>query len=303
MVRLPILRNAVDVSLFFIVVQNTKNQTGQLTKETVRSHYNTQNPLFSPKDLDLAGVDIQALQKEADKGNAEAQYKLGKCYISTDPKKAFHYFGLSSSQGDKVGQFYMGVCYSQGIGVAKNENTAFQWYQKSANQNNASAQNQVGFCYEYGIGVTPNYKKATHYYHLSARQGFLQAHANLGEYYLQRGAITEEKKGIHHLRVAADGGNADGQFGLASFYDEGRAVKTDHEMATKYFLKASEQGHAEAAFRLGIRYSVGLRVKRDTVLAHQYLKLAGDRGFDPTKQLIEKCGPGLKALGLNFTAT
>ncbi|CAB5197587.1 unnamed protein product [Rhizophagus irregularis] len=54
---------------------------------------------------------------------------------------------------DKEAQFYLGVCYEEGIGIEKDEFKATYWYQKSAQQGFSNAQYKLGFFYKIGKGV------------------------------------------------------------------------------------------------------------------------------------------------------
>lgn len=71
---------------------------------------------------------LAQLQKQADSGDAEAQYKLG-------------------------------VMYYKGEGVPKDAVKAVEWFQKAAAQGNAYAQNNLFWIYAFGEGVPENSKK------------------------------------------------------------------------------------------------------------------------------------------------
>ena len=62
--------------------------------------------------------------------------KMGifKSRAERDYKTALEWFNKATQQGDHMGQYYMGVCYTYGYGVEKNYNLAVEWLQKSARQ-------------------------------------------------------------------------------------------------------------------------------------------------------------------------
>ena len=48
---------------------------------------------------------------------------------------------------------WIGYCYNNGKGVAKDSAEAFKWFSKAAEKNSAWSMNELGRCYEYGWGV------------------------------------------------------------------------------------------------------------------------------------------------------
>jgi uncharacterized protein len=76
----------------------------------------------------------------ADKGNAEAQYKIG-------------------------------VMYRQGLGVAQNDQEANRWTRLAANQNHVQAQYNLGVMYGNGQGVQQDYVRAYMWWSLASNAG------------------------------------------------------------------------------------------------------------------------------------
>ena len=65
--------------------------------------------------------------------------------------------------------------------------------------------------------------------------------------YYDNGNYTEAVK---WFRKAAERGDADAQFMLGTFYENGEGVPQDYAEAVKWLRKAAEQGHAEAEMML-----------------------------------------------------
>ena len=80
------------------------------------------------------------LRRNADQGDAEAQYTLGELYYS----------------GENVPQDFM---------------MARGWYEKAAVQGHAAAQTGLGTLYFSGRGVSQDYAEAAKWFHLAAVQG------------------------------------------------------------------------------------------------------------------------------------
>ena len=72
---------------------------------------------------------------------------------------------------DKTIQFYLGRCYANGQGVAKDESEAVKWYRKAAEQGDAAAQYNLGLMYYNGRGVTKDEREAIKWYCKAANQG------------------------------------------------------------------------------------------------------------------------------------
>lgn len=85
-------------------------------------------------------------KRDAEAGNADAQYNLGEMYESGDgvPKdsaKAVEWYQKAAAQGNAGAQSLLGVMYAFGEGVPKDSAKAVEWYQKAAAQGDTKAQN------------------------------------------------------------------------------------------------------------------------------------------------------------------
>ena len=112
---------------------------------------------------------------------------------------------------DKMIQFYLGRCYANGQGVAKDESEAVKWYREAAEQGFARAQHNLGVFYAIGHGVTQDYSEA-----------------------------------VKWIRKAAEQGDPEAQRNLGVFYAKGYGVTQDYLEAAKWYRKAAEQGYEEA---------------------------------------------------------
>jgi len=68
-----------------------------------------------------------------------------------------------AEQGDAKAQFYLGVMYTLGSGVLKDDKEAVKWYRKAAEQGLADAQYNLSVSYGRGIGVTQDLSKAKYW--------------------------------------------------------------------------------------------------------------------------------------------
>jgi len=82
---------------------------------------------------------IGELRKEAEKGNASAQFTLGKMYASGEevPKcraEAVKWIYKAAHQGHLEAQAQLGEIYLKGLGVPRDEKEAMKWIRKAADQ-------------------------------------------------------------------------------------------------------------------------------------------------------------------------
>lgn len=172
--------------------------------------------------LDEQDNEIAQLRKSAEKGDAEAQNKLGWHYFNGDKlpqsfELAAEWWTKAALQGDAKAQYNLGCSYDDGDGVPQNSKKAVEWYTKAAQQGHAGAQNNLGWCYYTGNGVAQNYELATEWYQKAAEQG-----------------------------------NSDAQTNLGCCYFNGEGVDEDYELAEKWFQKAAKQGDKNAKKNLKI---------------------------------------------------
>jgi TPR repeat protein len=128
------------------------------------------------------------LRALADKGDVEAQYKLGTTYdeglgVSKDYTEAFKWFSLAAEQGHAHSQFRVGDMYVSGDGVAKNDGEAVKWFHKSAEQGLGNAQGTLGIMYAKGQAVPQDYVLAYMWLHLATEgnQGAAQFRDAVGQ--------------------------------------------------------------------------------------------------------------------------
>lgn len=120
---------------------------------------------------------VDYFRKAAERGCADAQYKLGDCYVigrgvTQNLYAAVLWYRKAAEQGHADAQYEMGFSYSNGIGgTKKNETEAVAWFRAAAEQGNLRAQIALGTRYRYGWGVTKNYNEAVKWYRKAAEQG------------------------------------------------------------------------------------------------------------------------------------
>jgi len=141
-------------------------------------------PAGQPQQISLEEY-LARLQKEAEAGNAEAQFNLGRIYlrgegstgvafvrdVPKDIPKAVEWFQKSAVQGNMNAQRDLGMLFKLGFGVKEDARSAFTWLQKAAAQGNDVAQYNLGLMYADGAGVKRDLSRASAWLTLAASQG------------------------------------------------------------------------------------------------------------------------------------
>ena len=153
--------------------------------------------------------------------------------------------------GDAESEVELGLSYTNGEGVAKDQVEAVKWFRKAAEQNLARAQKNLGICYDKGEGVAKDQVEAVKWFRKAAEQNYADAQNDLG----------------------------------ASFYN-GEGVAKDQVEAVKWFRKAAEQNFAPAQYNLNVCYYNGKGVAKDYVEAYEWLLLAAKQGDEDAKKKV-----------------
>ncbi len=197
--------------------------------------------------------DFNSYLKEAEKGDAEIQYKLA-------------------------------MCYYDGDGVKQDYEKAVDWFEKSANQGYAEAQRMLGVCYingyvEFGDSINSYDEKAVELFKKAAEQGNSEAKADLARaYHNGEGVKENDLIAAWWARQGAEEGNAYAQRILGIFYYEGDGISKDYVEAVKWLKKSAEQGDAWAQYLLGLCYENGQGLAKDKTKAKEFYKMAADQG-------------------------
>lgn len=159
----------------------------------------------------------------------------------------------SAKQGEARAQYMLGLLYSEGRGVVKDDVESARWYTNAARQGYADAQYNLALDYLAGRGVSKNDTQAVSLLNEAAQQGHPSAQFNLGLLYSEgRGIAKNEAEAVRWYMQAARQGHADAQFYLALAHAEGIGISKNEAEAIRWYRKAAEQGHSRAQYNLAI---------------------------------------------------
>lgn len=222
----------------------------------------------------------EALRLAAQRGDADAQNRLGEAYeigddVPKDLDMAVAWFQKAAAQGHIEAQFNLGTLYHNGEGVTADATAAQRWWRRAAEHGHAGAQYSLALMYENGEGVAPDLAQAFDWYLQAARQGDAAAQFSAGAMLAQgRGTAADRRAAAEWFRRSAEQGNLSAQVRLAELLDTDDGAWQDYPQAAHWYGKAAEQGDAAAQNNLGVLYRLGRGVVRSRVIAWALYDLA-----------------------------
>lgn len=168
---------------------------------------------------------VKQYQAGTDRGNADAEYELGRMYlwgrgVPQDYAQANYWFQKAADHGLAKAKYAIGDLYYYGDGVSQNYSEAIVWYRKAADHGDATAEHALGLMSYYGHGVPQSYTEAMVWY-----------------------------------RKAADQGYAKSEYDIGGMYWYGEGVSRDRDEANRWYRRAANHGDEDAQRWLGLRFS------------------------------------------------
>ncbi len=196
--------------------------------------------------------------------------------VEVDAAEAFRLAQEPARQGDPLAYGVLAACYSQGLGVKRDEKKgdeyrrlAFEGFQKLADDGDVDAMDSLGCYYFNGSGTERDSKKAAEWWARAAERGLPTAMSNLGIYCYAYGDGVERDgaKAIQLLEKACARGCASAAALLGAIYSSGwhdvPNVEKDDAKAIEFFRKGREGACSEAAYYLARCYENGIGVEAD----------------------------------------
>ncbi len=140
---------------------------------------------------------IESLTEAAEKGDADAQFELGKCFyngekVTQDLLEAVKWYRKAAENNHDSAQYELGFCYLCGEGVAQDYSNAVKWIRKAAEKGHSQAQCELGYLYQNGEGVPQDYDEAVKWYRKAAEKGNMNALSNLAVCYLNGYGVPKD---------------------------------------------------------------------------------------------------------------
>ena len=236
---------------------------------------------------------FEGYKAKAETGDRVAQFNLGNCYtdgegVARDFVQAVSWYRKAAEQGYAEAQVQLGYCYARYQGVTKDEVEAVAWYRKSAEQGLANAQYILANGYYNGEGVAKDEIEAYAYYNL-ARMTHKDARKNLAilEKKISRDEIASGQQRTKQLQKEIEAKRAGKLAGLVYLPSSVSAGMTPKEVEG-YKAKA-ETGDRVAQYNLGLCYIFGDGVAKDQVQAVSWYRKAAEQGLAYAQFILGNC--------------
>jgi TPR repeat protein len=200
----------------------------------------------------LAELNRSELERAAESGDAQAQYKLGvhlyyrHLYYpgsDDDSTEAINWLKLAAEQGYGKAISMLGGMngfYSHG---RPNPDEEVKWYRLGTEKGDAESQYNLGRMYQNGWNGKRSDEEALKLYRLAAEQGYGEAQYYLGLMYLSGNSVEQNStEALKWLTSAAEQGDLSAMITLANMYLFGRGIDKNYAEATKWFGLAAEKG-------------------------------------------------------------
>lgn len=148
--------------------------------------------------------------KQAQAGNADAQYEMGNFYSEEgsnhiDYKEAQEWYEKSVEQGNVRAKFALAQLYDSGKGTIEDAGKkAFQYYLDLADSGYSTAQCIIGLKYRFGMDVKASDKEAEKWLLKAAVQGNVDAQRHLADLYLYHNKRTEAVRWLKNASGRGD---------------------------------------------------------------------------------------------------
>lgn len=203
-------------------------------------------------------------QKEAEDGNAEAMYRLGRLIetarhsVTSDYKNALKWYEKAVEKKHPGAMNHLANMYMTSQGVPFSVEKAVKLYSESANAGDTDAMTNLGTLHFCGVGFPKDAKEAVKLYEKAAEGGNTAAMNLLAAIYVDRYGdnpeIRDHKKIMPMCEKAAAAGSVTAMVNLGDIYYTGgghfSSVKPDRKKAFDLYQKAMKRGSRDAISRI-----------------------------------------------------
>lgn len=203
----------------------------------------------------------ECYETEAEAGNYEAMYEIGRMYlwgtgVTQDSEIALKWLLRSAEAGNPEAIEYLGWVYQTGTYIEKDIEKATEWYKRTAKiwPSNGHVMYSLGSIYEKGEEIEQDYGQALDWYTKAANVGNVAAMISIGDIYRLGKGITEDStKAVEWYKRAleAEESNTYAMVRIAETYSTIQGREND---SISWYERAAELNNSEAMFRLSKFY-------------------------------------------------
>lgn len=197
------------------------------------------------------------LKRAADAGFFMAMDDLGVLYKERalgkgKEKDAWSYFLRATGLGYRGGEFHLGECYYEGIGVEQDLEKAVTCYKRALAHGSMEAADALGTMAVLGEGMPADEKAAFTYFRTAVKGGYIASLYKLGDcYYYGRGTAQDFGRARDLFEKAWDNGDKAAAVRMGTIYLSGLGVEQDSRKAVDWFTQSAESGDPDGIFYLG----------------------------------------------------
>jgi TPR repeat protein len=179
--------------------------------------------------------------------------------------------------GDAQAMYQVGRLYETGSNAPRNLSLALDWYKKAGEAGAPAGWRQAGLAYEIGKGVAADRSRAMEYLRRAAEAGLKDAAYSLVSLTLAGpGPGPLDIQSALNILLGAGETEARAWMTLGAFYENGLGLSPNYSRALGWYGKAAELGLAEAFYSLGVSYEIGLGAAVDPGQALANFQKAAD---------------------------
>jgi len=199
----------------------------------------------------FTGKSKNTLGKEIEVGNEVPDFVANKNSVSRplqDDNLAF--LQREANAGNLEAQYQLGRMYDMGDRLERDPQKAIAWYTSAANQGYDEAQYRLAIVYLYGIGTTKNIRKGEDLLTMAAKQNHPVARNMLPIYLANRSANSSTSIALIWYLEKVAMNEPDGNLGVGYMYENGWGLNPNPGEAKKWYAVARNSGSGGAAKRL-----------------------------------------------------
>lgn len=178
-------------------------------------------------------------------------------------------------KGEATAQTLVGYIYANGLGVPQDVKEAATWYALAAEGGDTSAMEELANLLMMGEPIPRDPARARTLLEQALSGGRPSAAYAIGLLDLEKGDLIAASRSF---QTAADAGNADARYALATMYLDGQGMPRDLVMAGRLMGQAAKAGHVGAQIEYAIMLFNGKGMAKNEAAAFSWFRLAAITG-------------------------
>lgn len=218
------------------------------------------------------------LTRLADRGNAEACYKLGRLL---DDSRASKYLVEAVKKEYAPAQVFFGELLLLEDATQEEIQTGVRLLSHAAESGNIEAQVALAKAFYTGATLPGNPKRALYWATKAALSGDVSAQKLVAVIHDDKSSPDcDVRESFFWMHQAAKQRDAYAQGYVGECLQEGRGIRQNTVKAVEFYQKAADQGDGFATTRLGLCHIFGRGVKEDSLKGIALLKAAAEGGYE-----------------------